>query len=82
MLLGALLTASLDPAGKCPVPLASGCHPVPPEGGGKKQMEAGYKIGQIAARLRGMGNFPAQPHRGSGVGSWVELGALRERELS
>lgn len=61
MLLGALLTASLDPAGKCPVPLASGCHPAPPEGGGKKQMEASYKIGQIAARLRGMGNFPAQP---------------------
>ena len=31
--LGALLTASLDPAGEYPVPLASGCHPIPPEGG-------------------------------------------------
>lgn len=33
MLLGALLTASLDPAGEYRVPLASGCHPIPPEAG-------------------------------------------------
>lgn len=77
VLLGALLTASLDPAGKYPAPLASGCHPVPPEDR-EEQMQASYKIRQITRS--GMGNIPGQLQSRSGVASWVRLGALCERE--
>lgn len=76
VLLGALLTGSLDPAGKQRVP-SRGVTQYPWEGSNevKRFPEAG-RSGQIAARLSGLRNVPAQPPRCAGTAARVGLGRL------
>ena len=73
VLLGVLLTLLLDPTGKYQalVPLGVG------EGiGAGKRLPGAGKWGEIAARLREMGNVPAQPRGRGSIATCVGLGAL------
>lgn len=86
VLLGALLSGPLDPAGEYQtgLSLASGCHSVPlgmREGKiAVKHLPESWSTGQIAAPLSGLGKFPAQTRLRAGIATWVGLGALREPE--
>lgn len=80
VLLGALLTALLDPAGKYQAPLVRDVSQFPLGVGegrraGKRLPEAG-RSGEMAERLSQMGNFLAQPRRRASIATWVGLGAL------
>lgn len=69
VLLGALLTASLDPAGEYPVPLASGCHSIPPEGGGRnrcRQATGSVTTQRRSVSGRSLGGGRRVPERSQG----------------